>query len=201
MIRKGFVGIAGALFVAAILGQAYVGAQNAPAKNAPAKSTDQQKAAPAKKAATPPAEEKVMAGGGKGEFPAKTPTAQPATGSAEAPNVVPATLVTVHIPKTVMADGKALAAGSYQVRVTGETASPVKGTTTAEEHWVEFLQRGQVKGREIATVLTNAEAKVIAKMGLPSAGGAKVENLVGNEYTRVWINKAGVNYLVHLKNS
>ena len=27
--------------------------------------------------------------------------------------------------------------------------------------------------------------------------GAKVEMLKGNDYLRVWINRAGVNYLIH----
>jgi hypothetical protein len=47
-------------------------------------------------------------------------------------------------------------------------------------------------------VLTNSEAKTIAKMGLPAPGTAKVETLVGNDYLRVWINKGGTNYLVYL---
>jgi hypothetical protein len=109
--------------------------------------------------------------------------------------------MSVHLPKGVMADGKSLPAGTYMIRVTDQTASPVVGQTTSESRWVEFLQGGQVKGREVATVLSNSEAKTIAKQGLPASGQAKVETLVGNEYVRVWVNKAGTNYLVHLKNS
>jgi hypothetical protein len=35
---------------------------------------------------------------------------------------------------------------------------------------------------------------------LPRAGsgGARVEMLKGNEYVRVWINRGGVHYLIHM---
>jgi hypothetical protein len=139
---------------------------------------------------------------GGGAVPATTPTQQPTQGAAQEPKVgAAANLMSVHIPKKVMADGKPLAAGTYTVRVTTDTGSPVVGQTTEETHWVEFMQGGKVVGRELATVLTNAEAKTIAKQGLPAAGGARVEALYGNEYLRVWVNKAGTNYLVHLPNS
>jgi hypothetical protein len=29
-------------------------------------------------------------------------------------------------------------------------------------------------------------------------GGARVETLKGDDYVRVWINRRGVNYLIHL---
>jgi hypothetical protein len=30
--------------------------------------------------------------------------------------------------------------------------------------------------------------------------GAQIQTLVGNDYLRVWINKGGTNYLLHLTN-
>jgi hypothetical protein len=132
------------------------------------------------------------------QVPAKTPTQQPMTAAAEAPTVSASTLMSVRIPKRVMADGQALTPGNYSVRVTSETGSPVVGQTPAQQHWVEFLQGSAVKGRALATVLPPSEAKTIAKQGLPANGAAKVETLVGNEYLRVWINKGGTNYLIHL---
>lgn len=132
------------------------------------------------------------------QVPAKTPTEQPMTAAAEAPNVTAATLMSVRIPKKVLADGQALAAGTYSVRVTNDTGSPVVGQTASQQHWVEFVQGGSVKGRSLATVLPASEAKTIAKQGLPRAGTVKVENLVGNDYLRVWINKGGTNYLIYL---
>ena len=161
MIRKGLVGMAGAIVAVGLMGQASAFAQ----------------------------------------VPAKTPTAQPATGAAVEPKVTPSALMSVHIPKKVMADGKPLAAGTYTVRVTEESPSKVVGQTQSQQRWIEFVQGGTVKGREIGDVLPESEAKTIAKQGLPKAGGSKVENLIGNDYLRVWVNKAGTNYLVYLSAS
>jgi hypothetical protein len=135
---------------------------------------------------------------GAAQVPAKTPTDQPATGAAETPNVTPSTLMTVRVPRRVLADGQPLAAGSYSVRVTSDTGSPVVGQTAAQQHWVEFVQGGSVKGKALAQVLPTSEAKTIAKTGLPASGTVRVESLVGNEYLRVWINKGGTNYLIYL---
>jgi cytoskeletal protein RodZ len=204
MIRKGFVGLAGAVVAAVLVGQAAIAAQNTAAPKAPAKSADQ-KAAPAAPPATPPAtpakSQSSTASSGSGQaVPATTPTQQPTQGAAEDPKVTASTIGSVHIPKKVMADGKPLAAGTYTLRLTDQMGAPVKGQTTSQERWVEFVQGGQVKGRELATVLPAAEAKTIAKQGVPSAGGSKIQTLVGNEYLRVWINKGGTNYIVHLPN-
>jgi hypothetical protein len=210
MTRKGFVGFAGAVAVAAFLAHTPLAAQDAaPKSSAPAKKAAPKKAAPEKAAPeTPapnpdkkPAAAMSMSKGGGGAVPATTPTPQPEQGAANEPKVAAANLMSVHIPKKVTADGKPLPAGTYTVRVTTETAPPVVGQTTSESHWVEFLQGGKVVGREVATVLTNSEAKTIAKQGLPAAGGVKIETLYGNDYLRVWVNKAGTNYLVHLPNS
>ena len=132
------------------------------------------------------------------QVPAKAPTQQPLTGAADAPNVSASTLMSVRIPKRVLADGQPLAPGTYTVRVTNDTPSPVVGQTPAQQHWVEFLQGRQVKGRALATVLPSTEAKTIAKQGIPPSGTAKVESLIGNDYMRVWINKGGTNYLIYL---
>lgn len=212
MIRNGFVGIAGAVVVAAIVAQTSLGAQGSAApktpstpgtsqKAAPPPPPPPEKAAPAKAATSEKAtQEKAAPAKSGGVVPATTPTQQPATGAAEEPKVAAAALMSVHIPKKVLADGKLLAAGNYMLRVTNDSPSKVVGQTASEQRWVEFVQGGQVKGREVATVLTTGEAKTIAKQGLPASGSAKVETLVGNDYLRVWINKSGTNYLVYLNN-
>ena len=66
------------------------------------------------------------------------------------------------------------------------------------ERWAEFMQRGQVKGREVVSIVPAAEAKVVAKDAPPRAGASKVQMLRGNEYMRVWFNKGGNLYLIHL---
>jgi hypothetical protein len=120
--------------------------------------------------------------------------AQAAGGVQAAPK--PTSLGTVQIPRKVMADGKALAAGSYTLRLTTEMGSPVVGETPESERWVEFVQGSTVKGRELATVLTKADLKEMKKSPAPGVevlGGDKSDN-----YLRVWITHAGVSYLVHL---
>jgi hypothetical protein len=109
------------------------------------------------------------------------------------------TLGTVRLNRGVKADGKPLAAGTYTVRVTPEEAKPdVKGQTEKLERWAEFVQRGQVKGREVVTIVPQNEIAKVAKDPAPRPNGSKVEMLKGNEYVRVWINKGGNHYLVYL---
>jgi hypothetical protein len=108
-------------------------------------------------------------------------------------------LGTVRLPKAVTADGKPLPAGTYQVRLTGQEAGPpAVGITEPLERWVEFLQGKTVKGREVVSIVPAAEAKLVAKDAPPPPNGVKVQTLKGNDYIRVWINKGGNHYLVHL---
>ncbi len=108
-------------------------------------------------------------------------------------------LGSVRITQAVKADGKPLPAGTYQVRLTAQTAKPeAVGTSESLERWVEFVQGGQVKGREVVTIVPQTEIKMVVKDAPPASGGAKVQMLKGNEYTRVWINRGGNHYLIHL---
>ena len=126
------------------------------------------------------------------------PKAQPATEAAPTAPEGQMALGTVRIPKAVKADGKPLAAGTYQVRLTTENAGPdAKGQTAALERWAEFVKGGKVVGREVATVVSDADAKTIVKGPQPAKGGVRVDMLKGNDYVRVWINKQGTNYLIH----
>jgi hypothetical protein len=107
-------------------------------------------------------------------------------------------LGSVHIPKAIKADGKPLAAGTYQVRLTPETASPdARGQTASNERWAEFVKGGKVVGREVVTIIPQAEISKVQKDSPPASGGAKVETLKGGDYMRVWINRGGTHYLMH----
>lgn len=111
-------------------------------------------------------------------------------------------LGTVRVPKGVTADGKPLPAGTYQARVTAQEAGPAAvGITESLERWVEFVQGGTVKGREVASIVPAAEAKLVAKDPPPPANGVKVQALKGGDYVRVWFNKGGNHYLVYLGNT
>lgn len=127
------------------------------------------------------------------------PNQQPATAAApEAPSGELA-LGRVRLTRAVTADGKPLPAGTYQVRLTAEEAKPAAvGATKSIERWVEFVQNGTVKGREVVSIVPQAEVKAVVKDAPPAAGGSRVQVLRGNEYLRVWINRAGNHYLIHL---
>ena len=126
------------------------------------------------------------------------PKDQPNTaGEPTAPGAM--VLGTVRLPKAVKADGKDLAAGTYQVRLTADEAKPdAKGSSEKLERWVEFVKGKNVAGREVVSIVPAAEAKLVQKDTPPPSGGSKVETLKGGDYTRVWINKGGNYSLVHL---
>jgi hypothetical protein len=63
---------------------------------------------------------------------------------------------------------------------------------------VEFRQRGEVKGREVVSIVPQAEIAQVAETRPPRPGAARVELLKGNDYLRVWINRGGFHYLIHL---
>ena len=107
-------------------------------------------------------------------------------------------LGSVQLPRPVTADGKPLAAGSYTLRLSDDPVAPVVGQSPQASHWVEFVRGGQVKGRELATVVSAADVKAVAKMAPPAAGSARVQMLKGEDYVRVWIHRGGTHYLIHL---
>jgi hypothetical protein len=127
------------------------------------------------------------------------PKAQPPTEASPAAPEGQLQLGTVHIPKGVKADGKPLPAGTYQVRLTADTASQqAPGQTKSLERWAEFVRGGKVAGREVVTIVPQADISKVQKDTPPKANSSKVETLKGGDYVRVWINKGGNYYLVHL---
>jgi hypothetical protein len=97
-----------------------------------------------------------------------------------------------------MADGKPLAAGTYQVRATDESPKPAVGQDPSGEKYVEFVRGGKVVGREVATVVPASDIGKIAKGKKPKANSSMVEMLKGGDYWRVWINKGGTNYIINM---
>jgi len=112
-----------------------------------------------------------------------------------------ANLGTVHIAKKVMADGKPLAPGTYQVRATDDAPKPGTGQDPNGEKYVEFLRGGKVVAREVATIVPASDISKIAKKNPPKAGTSRTELLKGGDYYRVWINKSGTNYIINLPTS
>jgi hypothetical protein len=127
------------------------------------------------------------------------PKTQPPTAPSPAAPAGEIALGSVHFAKGVKADGKPLAAGTYQVRLTAQSASPVaKGQSEGLERWVEFRQGSQVKGREVVTIVPQSEISQVQKDAPPHANASKVETLKGGDFVRVWINKGGNHYLLHM---
>jgi hypothetical protein len=108
----------------------------------------------------------------------------------------------VHLETTVRADAKPLPPGTYEVRLTAQSvSSDAKGQTASLERWVEFRQNGQVKGREVVTIVPQSEIEHVQKDAPPRTNGSKVEALKGGDYVRIWINRGGNHYLIHLPTS
>jgi hypothetical protein len=130
-------------------------------------------------------------------------SAQTARGGAQPIPSGETVLGTVTIPRTVMADGKTLASGRYTIRLTAQSAQPtVPGQLPDLNRWVEFVQGGNVRGREVVSIVPADEVKdTMPGPDMPGHVGRnqqRVEMLKGGEYLRVWINRGGHNYLLHL---
>jgi len=159
---------------------------------APTAKTAQQAEKPASKSRA------KMASGDTAQAGHDAPKAQPTTTEAPAASGTAMALGTVRLPKGLKADGKDLPAGTYQVRLTADEAKPdAKGSSEVLERWVEFVQGGQVKGREVVSIVPATEAKLVQKDTPPASGGSKLETLKGGDYMRLWINRGGSYYLVH----
>ena len=108
-------------------------------------------------------------------------------------------LGTIELPRGVLANGQALPPGAYSLHLTSQTASPETTGALAElERWVEFRQGGAVMGRELASIVPATEIDDVAGSAPPASGSSRVEVLRGNDYVRVWINRDGTHYLIHL---
>ena len=107
-------------------------------------------------------------------------------------------LGSARLPRAVVANGQPLAAGTYTIRLTNESPSAVVGQTPAESRWVEFVQGGEVKGREVVSIVPQDEIAQVSESGRVPPGGSRVEMLKGNEFVRVWINRSGTHYLIHM---
>ena len=130
----------------------------------------------------------------------KAPNQQPTTADTPAAPTGEIPLGSARLMRAVTADGKPLAAGTYTVRVTAQESKPdAIGQTEQLERWVEFVRGGEVRGREVVSIIPAAEAKLVVKDPPPRAGGAaKVQVLRGNEYVRVWFNRGGNHYVINL---
>jgi hypothetical protein len=107
-----------------------------------------------------------------------------------------ATLGTVTITQPVMAGGRMLQPGTYELRDTGEHPAPLPGQSPDAQAYVEFMSNGAVAAREIAEVMPGARDTVGTSGG--AGARARVERLRGDEFLRVSVTHTGERYLIHL---
>jgi hypothetical protein len=114
------------------------------------------------------------------------------------PAADPATLATVRLTQTVMANGYPLAAGLYELRLTNEHPTPLPGQSAEAERWVEFVANGSIVAREAAVVLRDDDLPSEGASSVPARDGTRVELLKGGEFVRISVRRGAARYLVYL---
>jgi hypothetical protein len=104
----------------------------------------------------------------------------------------------IRLTQSVLADGKLLPPGTYEVRLTGDQPMVAVGQARGSERWIEFVRNGTVAGREVATVIPANEIDSVAKGPRPNVNASRVDLLKGGEYVRVWLNRDGTNYIINM---
>jgi hypothetical protein len=105
----------------------------------------------------------------------------------------------VTLSQQVLADGKPLPAGTYELWITDERPDVGAGAPSDAQRIVELAQDGKVVARVIAEVFPRSSGEAVGTSGGTQAGGrARVERLSGGEFLRVSINDADGRYLIHL---
>ena len=104
---------------------------------------------------------------------------------------------TVTLTQQVLADGKPLAPGKYEVTITDERPMTGAGAPSDGQRVVEFMQGGKVVAREIAEVSSGGE-RPVGTSGSAGRASAQVQTLSGGEFVRVAITEGGTRYLIHL---
>ena len=103
----------------------------------------------------------------------------------------------IDIPRSVLLNGQALDAGSYTLRLAEEEPAPAGADAAGAGRWVEFVSDDEVAGRGLAIVIPDGEIGEVADIA-PPRNEAQVVELKEAEYLRVWLNRDGVSYLLHL---
>ena len=106
-------------------------------------------------------------------------------------------VVSVRIPIAVLADGKPLPPGQYNLRLTG-TQPPQPGQPAGAQQAVEFIASGNVVARETAEVLRDDDRPAVGASSELVQSGTRVEMLKGGEFLRISIKREGARYLVYL---
>lgn len=107
-----------------------------------------------------------------------------------------AVLGTVQITQPVLAEGKMLPPGTYEIRDTGEHVMPLPGQSEDAQTYVEFVANGTVVAREVAEVMPG-RPRPVGTAGR-AAAQPRVELLRGGDFLRVSTHRENERYLIHL---
>lgn len=107
-------------------------------------------------------------------------------------------LATVRITHPVLADGKPLPVGTYELRLTGARPTPLPGQSPDAQRWVEFVANGAVVAREVAEVLRDDDLPSVGASSVRSASGTRVEMLKDGDFLRISVKRGSERYLVYL---
>jgi hypothetical protein len=118
----------------------------------------------------------------------QTPTATSDTG----------VLASVRIAQSVLANGKPLPAGVYELRLTNERPTALTGQSPDAERWVEFVAKGAVVGRDVAIVLRDDDLPAEGASSVPAREGTRIHMLKGGEFLRISVKRGRERYLVYL---
>jgi hypothetical protein len=116
---------------------------------------------------------------------------QPSSGAA-------GVLTAVQITQSVLANGKPLPAGLYELRLSNERPTPLPGQSPDAERWVEFVANGAVVARDVAVVLRDDDLPSVGASSVPARDGTRVELLKGGEFLRISVRRGSERYLVYL---
>ena len=105
-------------------------------------------------------------------------------------------LGTVRITQSVMAGGKMLQPGTYEIRDTGEHVTPLPGQSADAQTYVEFVANGIVMARDVAELMQDQPGPVGTSGGTSSR--PRVEMLKGGDFVRVSMSRGAERLLIHL---
>jgi hypothetical protein len=111
----------------------------------------------------------------------------------------PVAVATVTISQPVVANGKPLAPGKYDVRILDHRPT-LNGRSSETQRSVEFVQNGKVIGQEVAEVFEAERLSASAAVGTSrvATANAVVQTLKGGEFVRIAITDAAERFLIYL---
>jgi len=110
----------------------------------------------------------------------------------------PSALGSVRLTHAVIADGKPLATGLYQIRLNDDEPKPAVGKSPNAQRWIEFVRGGRVVAREVATVVSAKEIDTITERPPLLANESRLDVPKNGNSVRISINWKGTNYIVNM---